>query len=96
MPETSIHEHDQPQLWKYKIWLSENRLMTTPTSDPVRSEQSYKRDLGILIASATNAGHDIGALFYAEYICHIVMQYRIPNSRAFRRKLNLKRGREKI
>jgi hypothetical protein len=35
MPETPVNKNHQSLFWKNKIWLAEERILSTPASDPV-------------------------------------------------------------
>jgi len=55
MPETPVDKYRQSLFRKNKIWLAEERILSTPASDPVLSKDSNEPHFGGGIATPLNA-----------------------------------------
>lgn len=70
MPETAVYKNRQFEFREDEIRLAKDLLATTPTSDPVLSENPDKREFGLLVAMPANLRHDQRAFLYGEDVRH--------------------------
>jgi hypothetical protein len=59
VPETTIHEDSDPELWKNEVGIAKHKLVTPPANDVVKPEQFRQRQFRILVLTTPDAGHDL-------------------------------------
>lgn len=61
VPETTVHEDGEFELGKNEIGFAEDRGFATPAGYTVQPENHHQLQLRVLVAGATDAGHDVRA-----------------------------------
>lgn len=70
VPKAPVHKDGDALLGENEVGLAKDGLMTAPAGDVVLTEQLYQGELGILIATAADARHDLGSLGLGEDVGH--------------------------
>jgi hypothetical protein len=86
MPETAIYKYCHARLMEYKIWFSKYRLMASPASDVVATQEFHQRDFRPFVAAPANARHYYRPFRLGENVRHLKFNLlpptRVPPSRA--------------
>ena len=70
VPETAIDENGNAFPTEGEVRFPKMQLPPPPAGDSMRPKKFRKSELGVLIAVAANAGHDLRTFLYGENIGH--------------------------
>jgi hypothetical protein len=71
MPEAAVNEYGNFLFNEYEIRFSGNRIMTSPTFQPMPSQQCCQYEFSPLIGLPFDGSHKSGPLRFGQKICHL-------------------------